>query len=102
MNPGGSVKDRIGKNMVEGAEKEGLTNPNTTFVECTSGNTGIGMVMTSVVKGYKSIISIPDKMSNEKISKLRSLGAHVIVCPTEAADEDPENYHLVAHNLGEK
>ena len=102
LNPGGSVKDRIGLNMVEGAEKEGLTNKNSTFVECTSGNTGIGMVMACAVKGYNSIISIPDKMSNEKISKLRSLGAKVIVCPTEADDEDPENYHTLAHTLGEK
>lgn len=102
LNPGGSVKDRIGVNMVNGAEKDGKTNKNTTFVECTSGNTGIGVVMSSVVKGFKSIISIPDKMSNEKISKLRILGAEVIVCPTMAEEDDPENYHLVAHNLGEK
>lgn len=102
FNPGGSIKDRIGKNMIEGLEQEGKLNKNTTFVECTSGNTGIGVVMTSVVKGYNSIMTVMDKNSNEKISKLRSLGAEVIVCPTEAAEDDPENYHLKAHTLGEK
>lgn len=101
-NPGGSIKDWIGKNMIEGAEKEKKTNENTTFVECTSGNTGIGVVLTSVVKGYKSIITIPDKMSNEKIIKLQSLGAEVIVCPTELDHHHPESYTGVAHHYGEK
>lgn len=67
FNPGGSVKDRIGKSMVEGMMQEGKTNSETTFVECTSGNTGIGVVIASLVHGFKSIITIPDKMSNEKI-----------------------------------
>lgn len=97
FNPGGSIKDRIGYNMIKGAEKDGKTNPSTTFVESTSGNTGIGVVLTSVVKGYKSIITIPDKMSNEKISKLRALGADVHVCPTEADHDDPESYTGKAH-----
>lgn len=102
FNPGGSIKDRIGRNMIEGAEKDQKTNKNTTFVECTSGNTGIGVVITSVVKGYKSIITIPDKMSSEKILKLKSLGAEVIVCPTELDHDDPDSYTGVAHHLAEK
>lgn len=100
FNPGGSVKDRIGLNMIQGAEKEGLLNKDSVIVESTSGNTGMGIVLTSVVKNYKSIITIPDKMSNEKINRLKALGSEVIVCPTELDHDHPESYSGLAKKLG--
>src|SRR5438477_6173379 len=82
LNPGGSVKDRIGLRMIEAAEREGLLRPGGTIVEPTSGNTGVGLAIAAAIKGYRCIFTMPDKMSREKISLLRAYGAEVVVCPT--------------------
>jgi len=92
LNPGGSVKDRIGKAMIEAAEKEGLIKPGGTIIEATSGNTGIGLALTAAVKGYKSIIVVTDKVSTEKQNYLKALGAEVIVVPKSAKHDSPEYY----------
>lgn len=92
LNPGGSVKDRIGKAMIETAEKEGLIKPGGTIVEATSGNTGIGLALTAAVKGYKSIIVVTDKVSTEKQNYLKAFGAEVIVVPKAAKPDSPEYY----------
>lgn len=99
FNPGGSVKDRIGFRMVEDAEKSGALRPGFTIIEPTSGNTGIGLAMASAVKGYRCIIVMPQKMSNEKVSVLRSLGAEIIRTPTAAAFDSPEGLIAVAQKL---
>ncbi len=99
MNPGGSVKDRIAVYMVEKAVKKGLLKPGGTIVECTSGNTGIGLAMYAAVKGFKSIFTIPDKMSQEKINLLKAFGAEVIVCPTNVPPDSPESYYEVAKRI---
>ncbi|EDW68377.1 cystathionine beta-synthase isoform X1 [Drosophila virilis] len=99
LNPGGSVKDRIGYRMVQDAEEKGLLKPGYTIIEPTSGNTGIGLAMASAVKGYKCIIVMPEKMSNEKVSALRTLGATIIRTPTEAAYDSPEGLIYVAQQL---
>jgi len=100
MSSGGSSKDRIGRSMVLEAEKRGRIKPGDTVVESTSGNTGIGVVMAAVARGFKSIITIPDKMSGEKIDLLRALGAKVLVCPTDVPLDHPDSYHATAHRLG--
>lgn len=100
FSAGGSIKDRIGRSMIVEAEKRGTIKPGDTIVEATSGNTGIGLVLTAIVRGYKAIILIPDKMSNEKIDSLRALGAKVIVTPTNVALDDPESYVSVAKRYG--
>src|SRR5262245_49723798 len=82
FNPGGSVKDRIGLRMIEAAEKAGKIKPGGTIIEGTSGNTGMGLALAAAVKGYRSIFTIPDKMSQEKINLLKAFGARVIVTPT--------------------
>ena len=82
MNPGGSVKDRIGVAMIDDAERRGLLKPGGTIVEGTSGNTGIGLALVAALRGYKLIFTITDKQSREKINLLKALGAEVIVCPT--------------------
>jgi cystathionine beta-synthase len=99
LNPGGSVKDRIGIAMVEDAERKGLLKPGGTIVEGTSGNTGMGLALTAVIKGYKAIFTMTDKQSKEKIDVLKALGAEVIVCPTAVPHEDPRSYHSVADKL---
>jgi cystathionine beta-synthase len=99
LNPGGSVKDRIGITMLEAAEKAGAIKPGGTIIEGTSGNTGMGLALAAAIKGYQCIFTMPDKMSQEKIDALRALGAEVIVTPTEVEHDDPRSYHSVAHRL---
>ncbi|HPF15393.1 MAG TPA: cystathionine beta-synthase [Planctomycetota bacterium] len=99
LNPGGSVKDRIGKRMVEEAEKSGRIKPGDTLIEATSGNTGIGMAMAAAVKGYRMVITMPEKMSHEKQVVLEALGAEIIRTPTEAAWDSPESHIGVAKEL---
>lgn len=96
MNPGGSVKDRVGAFIVEQAEKRGELKPGGTIVEATSGNTGVGLAIAAALKGYKTIFVMPDKMSNEKILLLRAYGARVVITPTAVAPEDPQSYYEVA------
>lgn len=99
LNPGGSVKDRVGLYIIEQAEKRGELKPGGTVVEATSGNTGVGLAIASALKGYKTIFVMPDKMSNEKIQLLRSYGARVVITPTAVAPEDPRSYYEVAKRL---
>ena len=99
LNPGGSVKDRIGIAMLEAAEKAGRIKPGGTIIEGTSGNTGMGLALAAAIKGYRCIFTMPDKMSQEKIDGLRALGAEVIVTPTEVEHDDPRSYHSVAQRL---
>lgn len=99
FNPGGSVKDRIGVSIVEEAEKEGRLKPGGTIVESTSGNTGMGLALVAAVKGYKTVFTLPDKMSMEKIRLLRAFGAEVIVTPTAVPHESPESYTEVAKRV---
>ncbi|MBI3725297.1 pyridoxal-phosphate dependent enzyme [bacterium] len=102
MNPGGSVKDRIGVSMLEWGEREGKIKPGGTIVECTSGNTGVGLALAALAKGYRCIFVMPDKMSREKIDVLRGYGAEVIVTPTAVAPEDPRSYYSVARRLAQE
>jgi cystathionine beta-synthase len=99
LNPGGSVKDRIGIAMLEAAEKAGRIKPGGTIIEGTSGNTGMGLALAAAIKGYQCIFTMPDKMSQEKIDALRALGAEVIVTPTQVDHHDPRSYHSVALRL---
>jgi cystathionine beta-synthase len=99
LNPGGSVKDRIGLTMVEDAERTGKLRPGGTIIEPTSGNTGHGLAMVAAIKGYKMIFVMPDKMSAEKISLLRAYGAEVVVCPTNVERDSPQSYYSVADRL---
>lgn len=96
FNPGGSVKDRIGVEIIEDAERSGRLKPGGTVVESTSGNTGMGLALVSAVKGYKTVFTMPDKMSQEKVMNLRAFGAEVIVTPTAVPHESPESYTSVA------
>jgi cystathionine beta-synthase len=102
MNPGGSVKDRIGLRMIEAAEREGKLKPGGTIIEPTSGNTGVGLAMAAAIKGYRMIFVMPDKMSQEKISLLRAFGAEVVICPTAVEPESPESYYSVSDRLAEE
>ncbi|MBI3145614.1 MAG: pyridoxal-phosphate dependent enzyme [Pseudogulbenkiania sp.] len=99
MNPGGSVKDRIGKFMVGEAERRGEIAPGGTIVECTSGNTGMGLAMFAAARGYRTVFTIADKQSHEKIDMLRAMGAEVIVCPTDLPPDHPRQYIEVARQL---
>ena len=92
LNPGGSVKDRIGLAIIEGAERRGELKAGGVVVEATSGNTGIGLAIAAAIKGYRCIFTIPDKMSSEKIRLLRAFGAEVIVVPTAVPNDHPEYY----------
>jgi cystathionine beta-synthase len=102
FNPGGSVKDRIGLAMIEDAERKGLLKPGGTIIEGTSGNTGAGLAIVAIAKGYKCIFTTTDKQSQEKIDVLRAFGAEVIVCPTAVAPDDPRSYYSVAKRLSEE
>jgi cystathionine beta-synthase len=102
MNPGGSVKDRIGIAMLEDAERKGLIKPGGTIVEATSGNTGVGLAIAAAIKGYKTIFVMPDKMSEEKIRGLRAFGAKVVITPTAVEPDDPRSYYSVSRRLAEE
>jgi cystathionine beta-synthase len=102
LNPGGSVKDRIGLRMIEAAERAGFLKPGGTIVEPTSGNTGHGLAIAAAIRGYKCIFVMPDKMSQEKISLLRAYGAEVVITPTSVPPESPESYYRVADRLTEE
>src|SRR5277367_2116927 len=102
MNPGGSVKDRIGLAMIEAAERDGLLKPGGTIVEPTSGNTGTGLAIAAALKGYRCIFVMPDKMSQEKISILRAYGAEVVITPTAVEHDSPESYYSVSSRLAEE
>mgnify|MGYP003693785227 CR=1 FL=1 len=101
-NPGRSVKDRIALAVVEDAERKGLLKPGGTIVEPTSGNMGVALAIVAAVKGYKCIFTIPDKMSIEKIRRLRAFGAEVVVTPTAVPPESPQSYYSVARRLADE
>src|SRR3989442_15915365 len=102
LNPGGSVKERIGLAMIEAAEREGKLRPGGTIVEPTSGNTGVGLAIAAALKGYRCIFVMPDKMSQEKISMLRAYGAEVVITPTAVEPDSPESYYSVSSRLAEE
>ena len=99
LNPGGSVKDRVGLAMIEEAERQGWLGPGGTIIEATAGNTGVGLAMAAAVKGYRCIFVLPDKMSGEKIRLLEAYGAEVVITPTAVAPDSPESYNGVADRL---
>lgn len=99
FNPGNSIKDRMALKMIEVAEHEGKLNPGGTIIECTSGNTGMGLALAACVKGYKCIFTTTDKQSKEKMDILKAVGAEVIVCPTNVEPDDPRSYYSVARRL---
>jgi cystathionine beta-synthase len=99
FNPGGSVKDRIGLAMVEAAERDGRLRPGGTIVECTSGNTGLGLAMVAAVRGYRAVFCMPDKVSSEKVYLLKAFGAEVMLSPTAVPPESPESYYSVAKRI---
>jgi cystathionine beta-synthase len=98
-NPGNSIKDRMALKMIEDAEKSGILKPGGTIIEGTSGNTGMGLAMAAIIKGYKCIFTTTDKQSKEKVDALRAFGAEVIVCPTNVEPEDPRSYYSVSSRL---
>jgi cystathionine beta-synthase len=102
FNPGNSIKDRIGWKMVEEAEKRGDLKPGGTIIEGTSGNTGMGLALAAIAKGYKCIFTTTDKQSKEKADILKAVGAEVIVCPTNVEPEDPRSYYSVSKRLSEE
>jgi cystathionine beta-synthase len=102
LNPGGSVKDRIGISMVEAAEAAGILKPGGTIVEPTSGNTGVGLAIAAARKGYRCIFVVPDKVSSDKVALMRAYGAEVVVCPTAVEPEDPRSYYSVSDRLADQ
>src|ERR1700753_1512607 len=98
-NPGNSIKDRMAVKMIEDAEKNGLLKPGGTIIEGTSGNTGMGLAMAAIIKGYKCIFTTTDKQSKEKVDALRAFGAEVIVCATDVESEDTKTYYSVSSRL---
>jgi cystathionine beta-synthase len=98
-NPGNSIKDRMALKMIEDAERSGILKPGGTIIEGTSGNTGMGLAMAAIIKGYKCIFTTTDKQSKEKVDALRAFGAEVIVCPTNVEPEDPRSYYSVSSRL---
>src|SRR3989339_1102303 len=102
LNPGGSVKDRIGISMIEAAEKEGLLKPGGTIVEATAGNTGVGLALAACVKGYKTIFVLPDKMSDDKIDLLKAYGAEIVITPTSVSPDSPDSYNGVADRIAKE
>lgn len=102
FNPGQSIKDRMALKMLEDAEADGRLKPGGTIIECTSGNTGMGLALAACVKGYKCIFTTSDKQSKEKFDILRAMGAEVIVCPTNVSPEDPQSYYSVAEKLSKE
>ena len=102
FNPGNSVKDRIGLNMIIEAENKGHLKPGGTIIEGTSGNTGMGLAIASISRGYKCIFVTSDKQSQEKVDVLRAFGADVIVCPTDVEPDDPRSYYSVSKKLSEE
>ncbi len=102
FNPGNSIKDRMALKMIEAAEKEGKLKPGGTIIECTSGNTGMGLALVAIARGYKCIFAVPDKQSKEKMDMLRAVGAEVIVCPTAVDADDPRSYYSVARKMSEE
>lgn len=102
FNPGNSVKDRMAVKMIEEAEEKGLLKPGGTIIEGTSGNTGMGLALAAVVKGYKMICVIADKQSQEKIDILKAVGSEVHVCPTDVAPEDPRSYYSTSARLAQE
>ena len=99
FNPGGSVKDRIGQRMIEAAERAGSLKPGGTVIEPTSGNTGMGLAMVGAIRGYRTVFTMPDKMSREKIDLLKAFGARVVVTPTAVPPDHPESYYKVAERI---
>src|SRR5438128_12280045 len=99
FNPGNSIKDRMAVKMIEDAERAGTLKPGGTIIEGTSGNTGMGLAIAAVVKGYKCIFTTTDKQSKEKVDALKAFGAEVIVCPTNVEPEDPRSYYSVSSRL---
>ncbi|HLU18212.1 MAG TPA: cysteine synthase family protein, partial [Edaphocola sp.] len=102
FNPGNSIKDRMALKMLEVAEQEGKIKPGGTIIEGTSGNTGMGLALAAIHKGYKCIFTTTDKQSKEKVDILRAVGAEVIVCPTDVEPEDPRSYYSVSKRLSEE
>lgn len=102
FNPGNSVKDRMAIQMVEDAEAQGLIKPGGTIIEGTSGNTGMGLALAAIVKGYKMVCVLADKQSKEKIDILRAVGVEVVVCPTNVAPDDPQSYYSTARRLAQE
>src|SRR6476659_5128819 len=99
FNPGNSIKDRIAVKLIDDAERAGLLRPGGTIIEGTSGNTGMGLAIVAVVKGYRCIFTTTDKQSKEKIDALKAFGAEVIICPTNVDPEDPRSYYSVSSRL---
>ena len=102
FNPGNSTKDRMALKMIEDAEKAGILKQGGTIIEGTSGNTGMGLALTAIAKGYRCVFTMADKQSQEKIDILRAVGAEVIVCPTNVAPDDPRSYYSVARKLNKE
>ena len=102
FNPGASVKDRIGLAMVEAAERDGRLEPGGTIVECTSGNTGLGLAMVAAIKGYRAVLCMPDKVSSEKVNLLKAFGAEVMLSPTAVDPDSPESYYSVAKRIAQE